>query len=223
MAAPIELTNIKLQYFPIAGRGEPIRYMLEDAGVAYEEAADVQMFRDGKFDYEQYRFNQLPRLTVNGTHLFQQGAILRFLAKAKGYTGSGDIFQDTLVDQLQDACEDLNVAYVSKIYAPNGPELLLTFIKEHVPKVLKQFDYIFSKNQQASGYLAYEKPSFAEFHLLYLFHALSHLNPALLEAFPTLKAWNERMLARPGLKAYFESGRMKTQLNGNDNGQKAIV
>ncbi|GAA5889731.1 hypothetical protein JCM6882_004303 [Rhodosporidiobolus microsporus] len=220
--SPVELTSVHLHYFPICGRGEPIRYILEDAGVAYTESNDVPEFQAKKNDLDEYRFQQLPRLTVNGTHLTQQDAILRFLAKAKGYTGSGDLFQDALVDQLQDACEDLNAAYLSKIYSPNPAELLPPFIKEHVPKILAQFEHLFAKNQAASGYLAYEKPSFAEFHLLYLLHALSHLNPSLLSSFPTLSAWNDRMKARPALKAYWESGKMKAMLNVSESGQKAL-
>jgi hypothetical protein len=70
------------------------------------------------------------------------------------YTGSGDLFQDALVDQLQDACEvrllfpfnslhsffsalpqhpadtfdtqDLNCSYTSKIYSPNAVRRLLS-------------------------------------------------------------------------------------------------
>ncbi|GAA6035504.1 hypothetical protein JCM8097_000286 [Rhodosporidiobolus ruineniae] len=220
----VELTSVQLHYFPICGRGEPIRLLLADAGVAYEESNDVAAFREKKLDLDEYRFGQLPRVTVNGVHMFQQDAILRFLARAKGYTGSGDLFQDAIVDQVQAACEDLNMAYTSKIYAPNSLELLTPFIKERVPVVLKQFEHIFAKNSAPSGYLAYDKPSFAEFHLLYLLYALSRLNPSLLADFPTLSGWNARMLAREGIKAYWgEKGPKFEMLNGCENGQKAIV
>ncbi|GAA5977446.1 hypothetical protein JCM11641_000966 [Rhodosporidiobolus odoratus] len=217
------LDSVQLAYFPIAGRGEPLRLILEDAGQKYEETNDVAAFREKKWDLDEYRFNQLPRLTVNGTHLFQQDAILRFLAKALGYTGSGDIFQDALVDQLQDACEDLNLSYTSKVYSANALEQLTLFIKEYVPKVLKQLEHMFKENSSEAGYLVDDKPSFAEFHLLYLLRVLCVLNPSILSSYPTLQAWQQRMNGRPGIKAYLESGRVKEMLNGTDTAQKAIV
>lgn len=173
MSAPVQLTSVQLLYFPICGRGEPIRYILEDAGVAYEESNDGELFGRGKMDCDEFAFGQLPRVTVrlvlppdntsdgprfgarkswcvlgmkddelnlhvraqvNGRHLFQQDAILRFFAKTcgasasqrfsavvpspswpkaeytfevecTGYHYSGDVWKEALVDQLQDACE----------------------------------------------------------------------------------------------------------------------
>lgn len=64
MSTPTTLTSIELLYFPICGRGEPIRYILEDAGVPYEESNDVERFRRGKEDCEEFSFGQLPRVTV---------------------------------------------------------------------------------------------------------------------------------------------------------------
>lgn len=51
--------------FPICGRGEPIRLILEDAGIPYEESNDTAAFFSIKMDCEEYPFNQLPRLEVS--------------------------------------------------------------------------------------------------------------------------------------------------------------
>lgn len=67
-----------------------------------------------------------------------------------------------------------------------------------------------------------KQPTFAEFHLLYLLHALTHLTPTLLSSYPTLRAWNDQMWAREGLRKYRESRRMKEMLNGNANGQREV-
>lgn len=145
--------------------------------------------------------------------------------------------------------------------------LLKAFVKDHVPKVTRQFEHLLAKNRHASGYFVQDKvrrasrlrvelhvvcsatsqtpasprepppttdrdrslsnltsqPTFAEFHLLYLIHALTHLTPTLLDSYPTLKAWNDVMWSREGLSRYKGSGRMKEMLNGNANGQKEIV
>lgn len=64
------------------------------------------------------------------------------------------------------------------------------------------------------------QPSFAEFHLLYLVHALRKLVPSVLDAYPTLAAWDKTMRARPGLANYEPKHEM---LNGNRNGQEALA
>jgi len=41
---------VELQYYQLCGRGEPIRLLLEDAGVAYVETHDVKHFNAKKWD-----------------------------------------------------------------------------------------------------------------------------------------------------------------------------
>lgn len=63
----VELRDAELHYFPICGRGEPIRLMLEDTGVKYTESNDVAAFKEKKGDLDEYRFNQMPRLKVRSS------------------------------------------------------------------------------------------------------------------------------------------------------------
>ena len=127
----LDLSSVTLQYFPIQGRGEPIRLLLADARIPFSESNDTASFFANKHDLAQYRFQQLPRLSVvradsgSGSgdevvHLAQQGAILRFLAKAARYGEGATPWQEALVDQLQDACEDLNSAYTRCIYGQDA-------------------------------------------------------------------------------------------------------
>ncbi|GAA5852800.1 hypothetical protein JCM9279_006188 [Rhodotorula babjevae] len=229
--APLDLSSVTLQYFPIQGRGEPIRLLLADAGIAFSESNDTASFFANKHDLAQYRFQQLPRLSVTAragsdsggsgeVHLVQQGAILRFLAKVAQYGEGATPWQEALVDQLQDACEDLNSAYTRCIYGQDAPSLLAEFMKTTAPKVLNQCEYLFKTNKGEAGYLVYDQPSFAEFHLLYLVHALRKLVPSILDAYPKLAAWDKTMRERPGLRNYEQSHEM---LNGNANGQEPLA
>ena len=125
--ASLDLSSVTLQYFPIQGRGEPIRLLLADARIPFSESNDTATFFANKHDLAQYRFQQLPRLSVvragsgdEVVHLAQQGAILRFLAKAARYGEGATPWQEALVDQLQDACEDLNSAYTRCIYGQDA-------------------------------------------------------------------------------------------------------
>lgn len=127
--ARINIASATLQYFPIQGRGEPIRYLLTDASIPFTESNDTASFFANKADCAEYRFQQLPRLSVTRAgsdgqdevvHLAQQGAILRFLAKVAGYGEGADAWKEAVVDQLQDACEDLNTAYTRCIYGADA-------------------------------------------------------------------------------------------------------
>lgn len=60
----VELRDIELYYFPICGRGEPIRLILEDTGVKYTEVNDIAAFREKQSDVNEFRFNQIPRFKV---------------------------------------------------------------------------------------------------------------------------------------------------------------
>ncbi|GAA6007989.1 glutathione S-transferase family protein [Rhodotorula paludigena] len=224
----MDYTPITLHYFPICGRGEPIRLLLEDAGVPYTESNDVGAFKARKFDFAEYAFGQLPRLTVTPpgsgepTHLVQQGAILRFLARVAGYEGvSGDALEVAKADMLQDACEDLNGEYVRMVYSPQHDALVEPFVKETVPRYLGQFEAFFAARAVKDGFLlSATTPSYAEFHLLYLIQALALFVPlpALLEPYPALAAWHARFEAREGVRKYLESGRVPKQKNGVPRG-----
>ncbi|EPT05279.1 glutathione S-transferase C-terminal-like protein [Fomitopsis schrenkii] len=219
----VELRDIELYYFPICGRGEPIRLILEDTGVKYTEVNDIAAFREKQSDVNEFRFNQIPRFKVNGLNLAQTDAILRFIAKARGLGGNGKLEEDVIADMLSCACEDLHVTYMSNVYSPDAAKLLPPFAKNHVPMVLKQLEHLLKQSKSPEGYFVYEHPSFSEYHLYYLIYALGHLNPNLLSNFPELAAWKETMGARPGIKAYEESGRRNERLNGSLSAQKPVV
>ncbi|ORY87460.1 glutathione S-transferase [Leucosporidium creatinivorum] len=218
-----ELKNVKLHYFPICGRGEPIRMMLEDAGIPYEESNDVAAFFASKMDCDEYRFNQLPRLEVNGLKLAQQDAILRYIAAHVGLGPSGKPEEDVVADMLGCAVEDLMSAYVKNIYSPDATTLLPEFAKTQAPKSFNQYEQLLSKSKSTSGYFVYDHPSFAEFHLYYTIYAISHLHPTLLASYPALEKWFNLMSSRPNLAAYFKSGRRKEILNGSPSGQNPCV
>ncbi|KZT63924.1 hypothetical protein DAEQUDRAFT_74329 [Daedalea quercina L-15889] len=222
--AAVELRNVELHYFAICGRGEPIRLMLEDAGIAYTEVnLDGPSWKERKWDLDTYQFNQIPVLKVNGFNLAQLDAILRYVAKAAGYGGNGNLQDEAVADMLQAACEDLHVSYVRIVYGADAVNQLLSYVKEHVPTVLKQFERLLKQSKSSQGYFVYEYPSPGEFHLYYLLYALSRLHPNLLAEFSYLAAWRAVMSTRQGIRAYETSGRRKEMLNMSPSGQNPVL
>ncbi len=107
-------SKVKLQYFDIAGLGEPIRFALSLAGVEFEDArfANREEFMAMK---PTLRFGQVPYLCVDGYELFQSCAIMRFIGRhfdASLYPtdASKAAFVDAFLDQVKDMRTGLDVA-----------------------------------------------------------------------------------------------------------------
>ena len=99
------LSNCKVSYFGIPGRGESIRLALAIGGVA---------FQDDRIESKQWPsikpttvWGSLPTLTLStGEVIAQQRAVLRMIGKETGLYPE-DITKAALVDSLMDALEDL--------------------------------------------------------------------------------------------------------------------
>ena len=113
--------KVKLQYFDIAGLGEPIRYALAIAGVTFEDARFVN--RDEFLAMKPtLRFGQVPYLEVDGKELFQSCAILRFIGRyfdASLYPvadAAMAVQVDAFLDQVKDMRVGLDVAKYKERY-----------------------------------------------------------------------------------------------------------
>ncbi|KUF86536.1 Glutathione S-transferase 1 [Phytophthora nicotianae] len=90
-------TKLKLTYFPVAGRAEPIRLAFFIGGIDFE---DVRLSFD---EYEKVKselpFNQLPVLEVDGEPVSQSLAILRYVGSLTGLYPT-DLLAASHVDEI---------------------------------------------------------------------------------------------------------------------------
>ena len=97
--------SIKLFYWDIYGRAEPIRILLSQAKAEYE---DVRINGEQLGELKaagKLEFGQIPMLEHNGKHLVQSYSILRYLGKQFGYypeTSEEAWATDSLVDAVED-------------------------------------------------------------------------------------------------------------------------
>ncbi|GCB85365.1 hypothetical protein scyTo_0026058, partial [Scyliorhinus torazame] len=89
------------------------------------------------------------------------------------------------------------------------------FIK-NLPSALKPFEQMLAKNNGGKDFLVGNKISFVDYNLVDLLSNFEVLSPGCLKTTPLLKAYVERVLARPKLKVYLESeAYKKLPINGN--------
>ncbi|RUS71429.1 hypothetical protein EGW08_020812 [Elysia chlorotica] len=189
----------QLIYFPVRGRGENIRLLLNDNGVDYEEVNCGPRETWLKEYKPQMAFGQAPCLKDGELSLVQSNAILRYLARKHGLYGSSDV-EATMIDILNDGVEDLRKQYTTMIYT----------------------NYFFPQPYQMSLEILYNKfpptfqRSFVDYNLMDLLDALQTLSSTCLENFPTLASFLQVNMAKPNIAKYRETEPFKTRpINGN--------
>ena len=113
---------MKLYYFDIYGRAEPLRILLwhakaefEDVRIKGEEWPKLRADNPEKFE-----FGQLPMLEVDGVFLSQSNSLLRYLGKRFGYYPIG-AYESWQADSIIDSIADL-LANIIKAMSESDPE-----------------------------------------------------------------------------------------------------
>ena len=125
------MSNIKVFYFPIYGRAEPIRMLLSHAKQDYEDVRYT--FEEwGKIKGEsRFEFGQLPAVEWDGETYTQSASILRALGQKFGYY-STDAVTMWRIDSTIDALSDLVAAIYKAVF------------NKHAEEQAKQFEELFS-------------------------------------------------------------------------------
>jgi glutathione S-transferase len=212
--------KLKLYYFDIKGKGEPIRLLCAYAGLELEDHrfASRQEFTDLK-EAGKLAFSQVPMLEVDGKHqLIQTGSILRYLAKlTKIYPE--DLLEaatvDAVFDQEADAFVGTTVVSYStrfgialdgdakaKAYKSISDEILPRHLG-NVEKMLKA---------SSTGWIAgTQEPSPADFiwyvRLADYLPEKTELSDRVksLEDYPACKAFIEKFKSLEAIKEYYAS------------------
>lgn len=200
-----------LVYFPVRGRAEAMRTLLTDQNITYEEVNAGPRENWVNNWKSKMQFGQCPCYTDDdGFQLVQSNAILAYLGRKYDLYGS-DIKQAATLDMMNSAVEDIRGAYVRMIYQ-NYEEGKEPFIKE-LPEKLQPFENLLKPTK---GYILGEKISWVDYNLFDLLDILTILSPGCLDAFPAVKAFYERMLARPGVQKRRQTDHFKNMpVNGN--------
>ena len=192
---------MKLYYFDMYGRAEPIRQALWHAKVDFEDVRiDKEKFQKLKeTEPDLFEFGQLPVMEDDGKKLCQTIAILRYVGNKHGYIPA-DAYQRYLIDSFFDAMGDLYQKMIKAHYAPTeeekkqaGMELLST----HLPFFMGKFNDRIAANGH-DGHVVGDKYTIADFGLGNFFASLVYndaqptgvMMRGVIEQFPHLvKFW----------------------------------
>jgi glutathione S-transferase len=199
-----------LTYFVFRGLGEPIRLMLEDLGVSYEDRR--LEFADWGPVKAETAFGQLPRLQVGETTLFQSQAILRHLARSHGLSPQTEAEQ-VRCDMGAEAARDVQMRLWDFFWMPGSDteEAARTFADGQLAELLANYGSWFGD----APYIGGERPLFADYYAVTVLDEAGDFFPAAMAREPRLAAYRDRMHGRPGIAAYIASGR-QSDLYGFD-------
>lgn len=198
---------IKLYYFSLPGRAEVARLCLHIAGTDYD---------DLRFSFEDWGkwkakmpFGQAPVLEVDGKMLAQSAAIDRYLAAKAGLVPS-DLWQAALADQAYCYCHDL-MQPLYDTFKIKDLDAKIEARKAALEGPLKDKMGYASKLVEAAGegYLAGPDLSHGDLHLFATLSVLSSgwmdgVPKDLLDSYPTLKAFRNKVASHPKVKAFYE-------------------
>jgi len=208
----------KLIYFSTRGLTESIRLLLHDAGIDYEEvgvgthnpAAQPEGFTSlvtaGKLPFDQLPVWEEP----HGLVLVQSNSILRHIARTHHYFGSNER-DHAHIDQAHEGVIDVQqrVSAQGRIFRTSTndaqkAEAKETAIKE-IAKGLNNFERLLHNHDEGKGFIASATISYADLSLFFLLEFATESGLAHLNGHPLLKAYKERLEARPKLDAYRKS------------------
>uniref|UniRef100_A0A1B6LRQ1 glutathione transferase n=1 Tax=Graphocephala atropunctata TaxID=36148 RepID=A0A1B6LRQ1_9HEMI len=193
-------SKIKLTYFPIAGLGEPIRYMLAYLGKEYED------HRVGGKEWLAIKptmpWGKMPLLEMNGQKVTQSVAICRYLGKEAGLGGK-DNWENLRIDEIVDVIMELLIEFGKYHYEMDEKKkesLKGPLFNKTSPFYMKKIDELVKEN---NGYLANKKMSWADLYFTAVSNSLSLFNGSeITEGYPNVKRLQDKINSLPQIKAW---------------------
>jgi len=212
--------KLSLLYFPIRGRAEAIRLVLEDSKTPYDDKYPENWDEKEKpagITSGDIPFGQVPSIKDGDFPLVQSNAILRYLGRKLGLYGQS-ITEQALIDEVMDEAEDVRVAYAFLIYRDKLEAKAKEKHQQSQDTRLTYLEKFISKNEGGKRYLVGKDFTIADASWFEVLDVHLKIFPSLLDKFPLLKGYYARVASRPNIAAYVSSGRRLKKVNNNGLG-----
>ncbi|CAG0898489.1 unnamed protein product [Cyprideis torosa] len=206
-----------LGYWNLRGLVMPIKYVLQEAGVEYEDK--VYQLNPPDYNRESWlkeKFNlgldfpNLPYYLDGDVKLTQSLAILRYVAKKYGL-GGDTAEEQAVADMVSCQIFDLRMEMAYLFYTKWNDDNKKDFLNNSLPGKMKLLENFMNGKKFVLG----DKVSYADFFLWETIDHLLFLTPDLLKEYPNMKTFYDAIASRPKMKSYMESDKfIKFPLNG---------
>ena len=113
---------MKLYYFDLYAKAEPIRLLLNHAKADYEDIRVTgDAWKELKANTDKCKFGQVPLLEIGGKMYAQQAAIIRYLGSKFGYYPE-DVEERFRADEIVDLVNDAVTPIVKNHFSPLSDE-----------------------------------------------------------------------------------------------------
>eukprot|EP01096_Ripella_sp_DP13-Kostka_P003750 TRINITY_DN155_c0_g1_i1.p1 TRINITY_DN155_c0_g1~~TRINITY_DN155_c0_g1_i1.p1 ORF type:complete len:240 (-),score=105.75 TRINITY_DN155_c0_g1_i1:30-689(-) len=203
---------LKIAYWDIRGLIQPVKLLLAHVGAEYENieyscGPAPEFSRDSWMSVKDtlgLDFPNLPYLIDGDVKLTQSNAILRYLARKFGLEGETEE-ERVRIDLMAEEAMDFRNAVVRLSYNPNFEHLKDAHINEYLPKLFTGLEKFLGERPFFAG----QKISFPDFVLYELLDQNKCMEPTVLDNFPKLQAFTQRIEALPNIAAYMSSDRFR--------------
>jgi glutathione S-transferase len=203
-------TTVEVLYFDIRGRAEPIRLLLEDVGVAYE---DKQIsLEEWPAIRETTPFRRLPVYTAGDVQIPESFAIMNHLGREHGLLGEDEAAR-IRCDVTVEAWRDYGNRVANTFGALSKSEAdRRAFLETEQPALLADLEAYYLARGTDAPYWAGTAPTIADFAAFHLLEGVANQLPELMVRFGALKEFHDAFAERPRIKAYLTSPRRPAAL-----------
>jgi len=202
MEEPMSGTTIV--YFDARARVEPIRVILEELAIQYE---DQRISYDSWIDMKKGTpFGALPRYRSGDLEIFQTHAIIRHLARVHDLYGSTEA-QRVRCDMIEEALSDLNELVGKAPWRDDFAKQRADYVANELGPALDRLERFLEDNQDPGGFWVGSSLTFVDLVAFAILDTTDSMFPEAMQQCPLLREFRDRMARRPRIEAYLESGR----------------
>ena len=200
----LEKTPPTVTYFDVRARAEPIRLILEELGIQYE---DHQI---GDPEWTKLRsstpFGWLPVYRDGDLEIWQSHTIFRHLARVHDLYGSNEA-ERIRCDVVEEAFADLNTLIGKAPWRPGFRDTQADFIERELSPVLDRLERYLLTNAAGPSFWVGQRLTFVDLIALSLLDCTGSMFPEAMAGHPDLQGFCDGIARRPRIAAYLRSDR----------------
>jgi glutathione S-transferase len=193
-----------ITYFDIRARAEPIRLILEELEIPYDDRRiDDEVWVSMK---KETPFGRLPSYRDGNLEIFQSHAIYRHLARTHSLYGDSED-ERVRCDVIEEAFSELNALIGTAPWRQNFEKTRVDFVAKELSPRLGQLERFLETNPLGTEFWVGSSITFVDLIAFAHLDCTGVMFPEAMAAHPTLLKFCDGISSRPRIAAYLGSDR----------------